>query len=82
MIAHPAASRVPLRGLGLLALIAFFWGLNWPMMKLAVNDLPLFTFRSFCVAAGAAGMLGLAWARGERIAVPRALWGRPSFAAS
>ena len=77
----PRPSRIPLSSLGLLALIALFWGFNWPLMKIAVADLPLFTFRSFCVAAGAAGMLGLAYARGERIAVPRPLWSGLAWAA-
>jgi drug/metabolite transporter (DMT)-like permease len=70
--ASAPTAPLPLAGLGLLALLALFWGINWPMMKLAVADIPLLTFRACCVAAGAAGMLGLAWMRGEPIAVPRA----------
>lgn len=72
MPARSTSAPLPLSGLGLLALLALFWGINWPMMKIAVEDIPLLTFRACCVAAGAAGMLGLAWARGEPIAVPRA----------
>jgi len=71
-----ATAPMPLAGLGLMALVALFWGLNWPMMKLAVAEIPLLTFRALCVAAGAVGMLGFAWARGESIAVPRAVWPR------
>jgi drug/metabolite transporter (DMT)-like permease len=70
--ARAPTAPLPLTGLGLLALLALFWGINWPMMKIAVADIPLLTFRAFCVASGAAGMLGLAWARGDAIAVPRA----------
>jgi drug/metabolite transporter (DMT)-like permease len=72
MSVRSTSAPLPLTGLGLLAMLALFWGINWPMMKLAVEDIPLLTFRAFCVAAGAAGMLGLAWTRGEPIAVPRA----------
>lgn len=74
MPARSATAPLPLTGLGLLALLALFWGINWPMMKIAVADIPLLTFRAFCVAAGAAGMLGLARMRGEPLLLPRALW--------
>jgi drug/metabolite transporter (DMT)-like permease len=82
-MADPAARNRPisLAGLGLLALLALFWGVNWPVMKIAVADIPLLTFRSFCVVAGAVGLLGLARIRGEPLAVPRALWPRVGWAA-
>jgi len=82
MTDRPAlAPPLPLAGLALLALLALFWGVNWPMIKLAVNDIPVLTFRAFCVAAGAAGMLGIAWARGESLRVPRSVWPRLGWAA-
>lgn len=48
------------------------WGLNWPAMKVAVGEISPWTFRAVCVVVGAAGLIGVAAARGERILVPRA----------
>ena len=48
----------------LLAGLTLGWGLNWPIMKLALAQMPVWTFRGLCVAAGAAGMFFIAWAGG------------------
>ncbi len=39
------------RALWLLASIAVLWGINWPMMKLAMNELGIWQFRSLCIAS-------------------------------
>lgn len=36
------------------------WGFNWPMMKLAVNEVPVLTFRTLCLVVGAASMFLIA----------------------
>ncbi len=46
-------------GILLLALIALFWGVNWPAMKLAVTEVPIWTFRTICLLAGGLGMLAI-----------------------
>jgi drug/metabolite transporter (DMT)-like permease len=50
------------------------WGLNWPVMKVAVGELSPWTFRSACVLISGLGLLALALASGERVTVPRTHW--------
>jgi drug/metabolite transporter (DMT)-like permease len=52
------------------------WGCNWPLMKLALAEIPLWTFRSLCVAAGAAGIFAIARIGGQPLLPPRAHWPR------
>jgi len=60
---------VPARGQGLawVVLTATGWGLAWPVMKVALGEWPVFSFRVVTSAGGAALLLGLALARGEPI---------------
>ncbi len=53
----------------LLAGLTLGWGLNWPIMKIALAHMPVWTFRSLSVAGGAAGMFLIAWA-GRRVLLP------------
>jgi drug/metabolite transporter (DMT)-like permease len=69
-----ARTRVPLRGLLLLATLTLLWGANWPAMKVALREIPPLTFRTFCLVTGALGLLALARARGYRLAIPRREW--------
>jgi drug/metabolite transporter (DMT)-like permease len=57
--------------LGLLALLTFFWGVNWPIMKIALNEIPVFTFRTLCLAGGALGLFGIAVAMRMPLGIPR-----------
>lgn len=67
--------RLPRQGLFLLAALALGWGLNWPIMKVALTELPPLYFRGACLFLGGLGMLAIARAGGS-IAVPRERWGR------
>jgi drug/metabolite transporter (DMT)-like permease len=60
----------------LLAALTFGWGFNWPMMKIALAEVPVWTFRGLCVAAGAAGMFAIAAAGGRPLLPPRRHWWR------
>ena len=60
-------STARLTGYLLLASLGLFWGLNWPGMKIALNELPVWWFRSLSVTAGAAGLLLIAAASGRRV---------------
>jgi drug/metabolite transporter (DMT)-like permease len=60
----------------LLALLTLGWGMNWPMMKLAVTDIPVWTFRVACTLAGAAGLFLIAKFAGLPAKVPRGQWPR------
>lgn len=52
------------------------WGFNWPMIKLALTEMPVLSFRSVCLAAGAAGLFAIAARAGLRLRPPRGQWGR------
>ncbi len=60
----------------LLAALTLAWGFNWPMMKLALSEMPVWTFRTLGIATGAAGLFAIARAQGLRIRVPEGQWQR------
>jgi len=62
------------RGFGLLLITAFSWGLNWPLMKYLLTQVPPFTMRALAGLIGAAVAFAFAAGRGERLAVPSAQW--------
>ncbi len=70
-----------MEGFALLAVTACAWGLNWPVMKFILSELPPFTSRTIGAALGLAFALLLAWTRGERLRPPRdQLWPLAVFA--
>lgn len=54
----------------LLIALTVTWGLNWPMMKLALAEVPPWTFRSLCLMVGGSALLALARASGGPMTVP------------
>ncbi len=60
----------------LTVLLTLGWGLNWPMMKLALADMPVWTFRGLCIASGAIGLFIIARAGRQQTAVPAGQWPR------
>ena len=60
----------------MLAALTLGWGFNWPMIKLALSELPVFSFRSVCLAGGAAGLYAIAAYARLPLRVPRGEWGR------
>jgi probable blue pigment (indigoidine) exporter len=72
--ALPDAGR--LQGLALLLVTACSWGLNWPIAKFLLSELPPFSMRAVCCATAVVFAFALAMARGERLAVPTAQWPR------
>jgi drug/metabolite transporter (DMT)-like permease len=60
----------------LLALLTLGWGFNWPLMKMTLAELPVWTFRGLCVASGAIGLFAIARMGGQPIRVPRRQWRR------
>ena len=74
MTAPPGAARLPRQAVLLLIGLTFAWGTMWPMMKLAVGEIPIFTFRAMCAVLGGLALLALARAGRVPLAVPRAEW--------
>ncbi len=66
-------NALPRSGLVLVVALPLLWGLNWPIMKTALSEVPPLTFRSLCVASGAvglvAGLMGLAVLMGGDLGV-------------
>jgi drug/metabolite transporter (DMT)-like permease len=69
--AAPAPRAVPLSAIGLLLLIAVLWGINWPILKVGVSEIPPFAFRTVTGFAAAAGLFLIARLAGQPLAVPR-----------
>jgi probable blue pigment (indigoidine) exporter len=61
-------------GMALLLVTACSWGLNWPLMKFLLTELPPFTMRTMSFALGLAFAVPLALARRESLRLPREQW--------
>ena len=70
-----------IRGLGFLIGVAFAWGLNWPVMKFLLREVPPYQMRAVSALMGAAFMMTLAALSGERLRPPGAQW-RPLLLSS
>jgi drug/metabolite transporter (DMT)-like permease len=70
--AAPRAGGASLAPAGIVLLVALTitWGVNWPMMKLALLEVPPWTFRSLCLMVGGSALLALARASGGPMRVP------------
>ena len=68
------ATVLPRYGFVLLVLLTLFWGANWPIIKIALEELPVLTFRAVCLAGGALVILLLSKAVGHSLVIPRRLW--------
>jgi drug/metabolite transporter (DMT)-like permease len=68
--------HLPRRLWWVLAALTFAWGFNWTAMKVALGEVPPWTFRSFCLGLGSAVLFAALRAGGQRLAVPRPEWRR------
>jgi drug/metabolite transporter (DMT)-like permease len=65
----------------LLGALTLLWGFNWPMMKIALTELPVWTFRATCIGFGATGLFVIARAQRLPISPPRGQWTRLALTA-
>lgn len=66
---------LPQFGFVLLIFLSLFWGFNWPMMKIGLREIPVWTFRTLCLFLGGFGVLCLAKTNGLILTIPRLeLW--------
>ena len=71
----PSRTRViPPRSMALIVAVTVLWGVNWPAMKIAVTEVPPWTFRSICVVVAGLTLLGLARLSGEPVRLERRAW--------
>jgi Predicted permease, DMT superfamily len=59
-----------------MAVLSFFWGNNWPIMKVVLTEVPPLHFRTICLLAGGTGMLLVALFSGNSIRIPTGQWSR------
>lgn len=74
-------SRVSPKVLALLGLLTLVWGTNWPLFRIALDELPVWSFRTMVLAAAISVLTAILLARGESFAVPKDKWW-PLMAAS
>jgi drug/metabolite transporter (DMT)-like permease len=67
-------NRVSPKVLALLGALTLVWGTNWPLFKIALDELPVLTFRAIVLITASVVLLAIMLARGERFAVPRGKW--------
>ena len=70
------ADHLPARLWWLLAALTLAWGFNWTAMKLALAEVPPWTFRSVCLGVGSAVLFLVLRLGGQRIPWPRGQWRR------
>jgi drug/metabolite transporter (DMT)-like permease len=66
--------RLSNRDFVLLVILTLAWGINWPVMKFGVLDLPPLYFRTICIVGGLAVLYVYARWVGISLTVPRARW--------
>ena len=85
---RPLRSDLPLRSdylpaslWWLLAALSLAWGFNWTAMKVALTEVPPWTFRSICLGFGSAVLFLVLRLGGQELRWPRRQWGRLSLLA-
>jgi probable blue pigment (indigoidine) exporter len=63
-------------GYGLLLVATIIWGINWPVAKYLLHELPPFTMRGLPGVFGALILAGFVLAKGQSLRVPRGEWGK------
>ena len=66
------ASMGSIGSIALIGSLTFFWGANWPFMKIALSEIPVWWFRTICLFVGGSGLMLIAWISGQSLRVPRA----------
>jgi drug/metabolite transporter (DMT)-like permease len=70
------ADRLPPRLWWVLGCLTLAWGYNWTALKVALSEVPPWTFRSLCLGLGAAVLFAALRAGGQRLVLPHGQWGR------
>jgi drug/metabolite transporter (DMT)-like permease len=70
------ADHLPVRLWGLLAALSLAWGFNWTAMKLALSEVPPWSFRSLCLGLGSAVLFAVLRLGGQAVAWPKGQWRR------
>jgi drug/metabolite transporter (DMT)-like permease len=68
--------HLPRRLWWVLAALTLAWGFNWTALKVALSEVPPWTFRSLCLGLGAAVLFIALRVGGQRLVLPTGQWGR------
>jgi drug/metabolite transporter (DMT)-like permease len=67
----------------MLVLLCLLWGINWPVMKIALQEIPPLSMRTISSAFGALTLLGICAVSRRRIRITSAkTWGHASSAST
>ncbi|MGE5150871.1 MAG: DMT family transporter [Rhodospirillaceae bacterium] len=66
--------RVPLKVLALLAALTLVWGTNWPLFRIALDELSVTAFRTGVISVAIVVLALVMQLRGESFAVPPGRW--------
>ena len=67
-------SRVSPKVLALLGALTLVWGTNWPLFRIALDELPVWTFRTIVLSAAVVMLSVILLIRRESFAVPKGKW--------
>jgi len=70
------ADHLPTHLWGLLGALTLAWGCNWTAMKLALAEVPPWTFRSLCLGLGSAVLFLVLRLSGQPLRLPTGQWRR------
>ena len=68
--------NVPRWAIPLMIALVLGWGVNWPLMKRTLAEMPPLHFRTLCLGIGSIGVFAMAYASRLRIRVPAGAWPR------
>ncbi len=66
----PPAEVLPPAGFALLAALSLLWGMNWPFMKIALAEIPVWPFRSLSLIVGGCALLSITALGGRSLRIP------------
>jgi drug/metabolite transporter (DMT)-like permease len=67
-------SRVSPKVLALLGALTLVWGTNWPLFRIALDELPVWTFRTMVLSTAVIVLTTILLVRRESFAVPKGKW--------
>ena len=71
MTTNPAHRTV---GILLMAFLGIAWGTNWPAIKIAIVEMPIWQYRAVTAGAGGLALMGYAVLTGANLRLPRRQW--------
>ncbi|MCF8532290.1 MAG: DMT family transporter, partial [Reyranella sp.] len=67
-------NRISPKVLALLGLLTLVWGTNWPLFRIALDELPVWTFRTLVMGTAVLMLAAILAIRGDSFAVPKGKW--------